>query len=165
MEALPILTCERLNVTTSVRGEWSWHVNSIVACCHSAKLCTYGTRDFRSQHYLPGSVNKFLNFCVGYFSCCFLKIAIKISHNHFVHVAFVSILVFQTFDQMIFRTLTFPGTRWYVMTVRQPQMVHHLKNFENHCCSVYSDSWGNTCAGTVLPSFEHNWLKWSCSRV
>jgi len=35
VEALPILTCERLNVTTSVRGEWSWHVNFIVACCHS----------------------------------------------------------------------------------------------------------------------------------
>ena len=51
MEALPILTCEPLNVTTSVRGEWSWHVNSIVACCHSAKLCGYAARDFRSQHY------------------------------------------------------------------------------------------------------------------
>ena len=32
--------------------EWSWHVNSIVACCHSAKLCAYVTRDFRSQHRL-----------------------------------------------------------------------------------------------------------------
>ena len=36
--------------------------------------------------YLSGSVNKFLNFCVGYFPCCFLKMAIKIckqltSHN------------------------------------------------------------------------------------
>ena len=30
--------------------EWSWHVNSIVACCHSAKLCAYAARDFRSQH-------------------------------------------------------------------------------------------------------------------
>ena len=50
-EALPILTCEPLNVTTSVRGEWSWHVNSIVACCHSAKLCAYADRDFRSQQY------------------------------------------------------------------------------------------------------------------
>jgi len=29
--------------------EWSWHVNSIVACCHSAKLCAYDARDFRSQ--------------------------------------------------------------------------------------------------------------------
>jgi len=29
--------------------EWSWHVNSVVACCHSAKLCA---RDFRSQHHL-----------------------------------------------------------------------------------------------------------------
>jgi len=29
--------------------EWSWHVNSIVACCHSAKLTAYAARDFRSQ--------------------------------------------------------------------------------------------------------------------
>jgi len=34
--------------------EWSWHVNSIVACCHSAKLCAYAARDFRSQHsFIP----------------------------------------------------------------------------------------------------------------
>ena len=38
--------CERNN---SVRGEWSWHVNSIVPCCHSAKLCACAARDFRSQ--------------------------------------------------------------------------------------------------------------------
>ena len=31
--------------------EWSWHVNSIVACCHSAKLCAYAARDFRSQYH------------------------------------------------------------------------------------------------------------------
>ena len=30
--------------------EWSWHVNYIVACYHSAKLCAYAARDFRSQH-------------------------------------------------------------------------------------------------------------------
>jgi len=83
--------------------------------------------------YLSGSVNKFLNFCVAYFPCCFLKMAIKISHGHFVHVAFVSILVFQTLDRMIFGTLTFPGTRWYVMTVRDTQMVRDQKKFENHC--------------------------------
>ena len=68
-------------------------------CVHSSSFC------------LSGSVNKFLNFCVGYFPCCFLKLAIKISHSHFVHVAFVSVLVFQTFDRMIFGTMTFPGTR------------------------------------------------------
>ena len=34
--------------------EWSWHVNSIVACCHSAKLCAYAARDFRSQQYHYG---------------------------------------------------------------------------------------------------------------
>jgi len=82
--------------------------------------------------YLSGSVNKFLNFCVGCFPCCFLKIAIKISHSHFVHVSFMSILVFQTLDRMIFGTLTFPGTRWYVMTAREPQMIRDQKKFENH---------------------------------
>jgi len=57
--------------------------------------------------------------------------AIKISHSHFVHVAYVSILLFQTFDRIIFGTLTFPGTRWYVMTVRDTQMVRDQKKFEN----------------------------------
>jgi len=57
---------------------------------------------------------------------------IKISHSHFVHVAFVSILAFQTFDRLIFGTLTFPGTRWYVLTVRNTQMVRDQKEFENH---------------------------------
>ena len=73
-----------------------------------------------------------MSFCVAYFPCCFLKMAIKISHSHFVHVAFVSILVFQTFDRMIFGALTFPGLRWYVMTVRHTQMVRDQKKFENH---------------------------------
>jgi len=31
--------------------EWSWHVNSIVACCHSAKLCVHADRALRSQRY------------------------------------------------------------------------------------------------------------------
>ena len=31
--------------------EWSWHVNSNVACCHSAKLCAHAAQDFRSQQY------------------------------------------------------------------------------------------------------------------
>jgi len=85
--------------------------------------------------YLSGSVNKFLNFCVACFPCCFLKMAIKISHSHFVHIAFVSILVFQTFDRIIFDTLAFLGTRWYVMTVRDTQTVYHQKKFENHWLS------------------------------
>jgi len=59
--------------------------------------------------------------------------AIRFSHSHFVHVGFVSILVFQTFDRMIFGTLTFPGTRWCVMTVGDTQMVRDQKKFENHC--------------------------------
>jgi len=40
--------------------------------------------------------------------------AIILSHSHFLHVAFVSILVFQIFDRIIFGTLTFRGIRWYV---------------------------------------------------
>jgi len=40
----------------------------------------------------------------------------------------VSILVFQTFDRTIFGTLPFPGTRWYVLTVRDPQMVRDQKS-------------------------------------
>ena len=32
---------------------------------------------------LPGSVNKFLNFCVAYFPCWFLKMAIILSHSIF----------------------------------------------------------------------------------
>jgi len=29
---------------------------------------------------------------------------------------------------------------------------------------TYSASWSKTCVGTILPSFEHNWLKWSCDK-
>ena len=29
--------------------EWLQHVSSILACCHSAKLCSHATRDFWSQ--------------------------------------------------------------------------------------------------------------------
>ena len=31
--------------------EWSWHVNSIVACCHSAKLCAHAARDSTYMYY------------------------------------------------------------------------------------------------------------------
>ena len=55
---------------------------------------------------------------VAFFPPWFLKMAIILSHSHFLHVAFVSIVVFQTFDRMIFGTLTFSGTRWYVLTIR-----------------------------------------------
>jgi len=56
---------------------------------------------------------------------------ILISHSHFLRVAFVSILVFQTFDRIMFGTLTSPETRWYVLTVRDPQMVRDQKMFGN----------------------------------
>jgi len=57
----------------------------------------------------------------------------------FVHVAFVSILVFQTFDQIIFGSrLSFPGTKWYVVIVWDPQMVRDQKKFGNHCNKAFA---------------------------
>jgi len=41
--------------------EWSWHVNSIVACCHSAKLCTHAARNFLSQQ--NGAVTRMWRLC------------------------------------------------------------------------------------------------------
>jgi len=41
--------------------EWSWCVNSIVACCHGAKLCAYAARDFRSQQ--NGAVTRMWRLC------------------------------------------------------------------------------------------------------
>jgi len=67
--------------------------------------------------------------------------AVIISHSHFAHVALVSILVFQTFDQMIFGSLSSPGTRWYVVTVRKPQMVRDQKKFGNHCVYMRCTTW------------------------
>jgi len=59
---------------------------------------------------------------------------ITIFHSHFVHVAFMSILVFETFDRMIFGTLTFPWNKVvYAVTVRVPQLVRDQKKFGN-CC-------------------------------
>jgi len=37
--------------------EWSRRVISIVACCHSAKLCAHAARDFRSQQYKTPAKN------------------------------------------------------------------------------------------------------------
>jgi len=121
--------------TSGTRRPSRWYTNRHTFCFSSQKYihsCTF---------YLLGSVNKFLNFCVGYFPCCFLTTAIKISHSHFVHIAFVSIVVYQTIDRMIFGTMTFPRTRWYVMTVREPQIVRNQKKFENHCFKVSVLAW------------------------
>jgi len=81
VEALPILTCERLNVMTSVRGEWSWHVNSIVACCHSAKLCAHAARDFRSQHYHPLHWLRLLTLAlsIGHCQCSYIFVSCWLS--------------------------------------------------------------------------------------
>jgi len=63
--------------------------------------------------------------------------SIILSYTHFLHVAFLSILVFQTFDRIIFATLTFRGTRWYVLTARDPQMVCDHQKFGNHWVMRY----------------------------
>jgi len=111
--------------------------------------------------YLLGSVNKFQSFCVAYFPCWFLKMGIILSHSHFLHVVFVSIMVFQTFDRIIFITLTFAGTRWYGLTARDPQMVRDQKKFGNHCfrtcklCNVYCIKiklYQSVALGDKLPS-------------
>jgi len=41
-------------------------------------------------------------------------------------------LWFSKLDQMIFGTLSFPGTRWYMVTARDPQMVRDQKSTGNH---------------------------------
>jgi len=48
---------------------------------------------------------------------CFLKIAIIISHRHYPHVTFVLIPFSQTLNRMTFGWLSFPGARWYVVTI------------------------------------------------
>jgi len=55
-----------------------------------------------------------------------------ISHSLFVHVAFGTIAVFQTFHRMIFGRLSFPGAMWYLVRVLESQMVRGRKKFGNH---------------------------------
>jgi len=81
--------------------------------------------------YLSISVNKFLHFL--YRSCLFSTMAIKISHSHFVYVAFMSILIFQTFDRMIFGRLGYSGPRRYVVKVPDPQILRYQEKFGNQC--------------------------------
>ena len=57
---------------------------------------------------------------------------IILSHSHFVHVAFVAILVFQTFDRMIFGIKSFHERRCYAVIARDPQMVSDQKKFRNY---------------------------------
>jgi len=64
--------------------------------------------------------------------------AVIISHSHFIHVEFVSSLVFQTFDRIIFGKLSFLGTR-YAVTVQDPHRVptHFQKTF-SYCSNTFS---------------------------
>jgi len=59
VKALPILTCERSNMMTSVREERLRRMISIVACCRGAKLWAHAARDFRSQHMLQIEITLF----------------------------------------------------------------------------------------------------------
>ena len=89
LDELPLIyACEASEqlILLSNGDEKSDLVISIVACCHSVKLCTLAAQAFQLQQW----------------------------HNAF---------------------------------------------------SVYSTSWRRTCVGTILPSFEHNWLKRSCERI
>jgi len=54
----------------------------------------------------------------------------------FIHAVFVSSLVCQTYDRMIFGRMRFKGTSWNTLSAQDPQMVRHQKNFGNHCCMV-----------------------------
>jgi len=98
--------------SSGTRRPSRWYTTRPTFCLSSQK------KIHSCNFYLSGSVNKFLKFCVAYPPSWFLKMATKLSHSHFFHVAFISILVFQTPDRIIFGLLIFPGTRWYVLTVR-----------------------------------------------
>ena len=75
--------------------------------------------------YLPGYVHTFLNFYVGLLPLShfvFSEMPIRISHSHFVPVAFVLFLVFQIFDRMKIGGVRFRGIRWYLFTAPDPQI-------------------------------------------
>jgi len=80
--------------------------------------------------------------------------AIIISHNHYLFVPVVSILVFQTFDRMK-KIFEFSWSNWwYVVTVWVPQMVRDKKNFENHWCSGLEV---NRFSSKILPQESVRW--------
>ena len=110
-----------------------WHANALKVVREQTLILFFFTNKYIHNYsfHLLGSVNKFLNCCL--LPLWFSKMTIIISHNHFVHVAFVSVPVFQTFDRIIFGILGFPGITGYVVTARHPQTVHDEEKFGNHC--------------------------------
>jgi len=128
--------------------------------------------------YSLDSVNKFLNFCV--LTLLALKMATKILTR-------ISSCwnCFQTLDRMIFGTLIFPGTRWYLLTAREPQMVHDQKKFGNHwlnankklltACQPWNHDNHHPCMGlscyrchgqlsrTCVPNLSFDYFNQSCS--
>ena len=91
--------------------------------------------------YFLGSINKFLNFCVAYVPCGFLKMAIIISHSHYLYVSFVSILVFKTFDEMIADRYEFSwntgGTWWQYRTHKWYTIRKSLGTTDLYAASCY----------------------------
>jgi len=58
-------------------------------------------------------------------------------------------------------------SKWYVKLARYVKLSVYkhddrAQSGTTHSGCVYSASWSKTCAGTIFPLFEHNWLKWSC---
>jgi len=94
--------------------------------------------------YLLDSVNKFLNFCV-------LRLLALKWPQKFLQQFCSCRNCFQTFDQMIFGTLTFPGTRWQVLTVRDPQMVHDQNKFGKHWLNASIKQEAANCLLTLKP--------------
>ena len=64
---------------------------------------------------------------------------IIISHSHFVHVALVSILVFQTFviEWYLVDWVFLEQGGIHAVTVREPQMVRDQKKFGNHWSTLF----------------------------
>jgi len=80
---------------------------------------------------------------------------ITISHSHFVHVAFVSILVFQTFviEWYLVDWVFLEQGGIHAVTVRDPQMVRDQKKFGNHWSTQAESTFYSVVYSTaVLPT-------------
>jgi len=69
--------------------EWSRRVNSIVACCHGAKLCTHAARVFRSQqHFSPPLASHQNGFIEGFSALCGRRSAQLLAKIRWVHLIY-----------------------------------------------------------------------------
>ena len=101
--------------TSGARWPWRWMTlrNKPTFCFSSQKICS------QLQFLLISLCQYILKYFV-YHPCWLFKRPLWFLTAILVHVAFVSVLVFPTFDRMIFVRLSFPGTRWYLVTVGDP---------------------------------------------